>query len=98
MAVEAFVTFVHVHVTEGGEDDFLAASRTNAENSRREPGVTRFDVLQQIDDPTRFVLVEGYVSEDAVAAHRRTDHYASWRAAVDAIMAEPRQATRYVTS
>lgn len=94
---EAFVTFVHVHVVEGSEDAFLAASRNNAENSRREPGVTRFDVLQQLDDPTRFVLVEGYVSEDAVSAHRQTDHYATWRAAVDDIMAEPRQATRYVT-
>ena len=97
MAVEAFVTFVHVHVIEGSEDAFLAASRTNAENSRQEPGVTRFDVLREVEDPTRFVLIEGYVSEDAVAAHRRTDHYAAWRAAVDAIMAEPRQATRYVT-
>lgn len=94
---EAFVTFVHVHVVEGSEDAFLAASKANAENSRREPGVTRFDVLQQLDDPTRFVLVEGYVSEDAVAAHKQTDHYATWRAAVDGIMAEPRQATRYVT-
>ena len=94
---EAFVTFVHVHVVEGSEDAFLAASRNNAENSRREPGVTRFDVLQHVDDPTRFVLVEGYVSEDAVRAHRQTDHYATWRAAVDDIMAEPRQATRYVT-
>jgi len=94
---EAFVTFVHVHVKEGREDAFLAASRNNAENSRREPGVTRFDVLQQLDDPTRFVLVEGYVSEDAVTAHRQTDHYATWRAAVDDIMAEPRHATRYVT-
>ncbi len=94
---EAFVTFVHVHVVEGSEDAFLAASRNNAENSRREPGVTRFDVLQHVDDPTRFVLVEGYVSEDAVSAHRQTDHYATWRAAVDDIMAEPRQATRYVT-
>ena len=94
---EAFVTFVHVHVVEGSEDAFLSASRSNAENSRREPGVTRFDVLQHVDDPTRFVLVEGYVSEDAVRAHRQTDHYATWRAAVDDIMAEPRQATRYVT-
>lgn len=94
---EAFVTFVHVHVVEGSEDAFLAASNANAENSRREPGVTRFDVVQQLDDPTRFVLVEGYVSEDAVAAHKQTDHYATWRATVDGIMAEPRQATRYVT-
>ena len=97
MATEAFVTHVHVHVVDGSEDAFLAASRTNAENSRREPVVTRFDVLQEIADPTRFLLVEGYVSEDAVAAHRQTDHYAAWRAEVEAMMAEPRHPTRYVT-
>ena len=97
MAAEAFVTFVHVHVVEGGEDAFLSASRDNAENSRREPGVTRFDVLQEIEDPTRFLLVEGYVSEDAVTAHRQSDHYAAWRAAVDGLMAEPRHATRFVS-
>lgn len=97
MTAEAFVTFVHVHVLEGSEDAFLSASRRNAENSRREAGVTRFDVLQQIDDPTRFVLVEGYVSEDAVTAHRQTAHYAAWRAAADPMMAEPRAATRYQT-
>jgi len=91
------VTFVHVHVVEGAEDTFLAASRNNAENSRLEEGVTRFDVLQDIADPTRFLLVEGYVSEDAVTAHKETAHYAAWRSAVDGLMAEQRYATRYVT-
>lgn len=96
MSAEAFVTFVHVHVVPGAEDAFLAASLENSANSRREPGVTRFDVVQQIDDPTWFQLVEGYVSEDAVAAHRGSAHYAAWRQAVDDLMAEPRRAVRYV--
>lgn len=96
MSVEAFVTFVHVHVLPGTEEAFLAASLENAANSRQEPGVTRFDVVQRIDDPTWFQLIEGYVSEDAVAAHRASAHYAAWRAAVDELMAEPRTAVRYV--
>jgi autoinducer 2-degrading protein len=96
MAAEAFVTFVHVHVIPGAEDTFLEASRTNAANSRKEEGVTRFDVVQEIEDPTRFMLIEGYVSEDAVTAHRGTAHYATWRKAVDDLMAEQRYAVRFV--
>ena len=96
MADEAFVTFVHVHVVPGAEDVFLEASRRNASSSRREAGVTRFDVVQHVEDPTRFMLIEGYVSEDAVAEHRASDHYLAWRAAVDDLMAEQRYAERYV--
>jgi quinol monooxygenase YgiN len=96
MATEAFVTFVHVHVIPGTEDAFLEASRMNASSSRQEEGVTRFDVVQQIEDPTKFMLIEGYVSEDAVTAHRATAHYAAWRTAVDDIMAETRYAERFV--
>ncbi len=96
MATEAFVTFVHVHVIAGAEDAFLEASRMNAANSRQEEGVTRFDVVQEIEDPTKFMLIEGYVSEDAVAAHRSTAHYAAWRSAVDDLMAEQRYAVRFV--
>ena len=96
MATEAFVTFVHVHVVPGAEDAFLEASRMNASSSRQEEGVTRFDVVQEIEDPTKFMLIEGYVSEDAVTAHRASAHYAAWRTAVDDLMGEPRHAVRYV--
>lgn len=96
MVAEAFVTFVHVHVIPGAEETFLEASRMNAANSRQEDGVTRFDVVQEIEDPTRFMLIEGYVSEDAVTAHRTTAHYAAWRSAVDDLMAEQRYAVRFV--
>jgi quinol monooxygenase YgiN len=96
MTAEAFVTFVHVHVTPGAEDAFLEASRVNASNSRQEEGVTRFDVVQEVEDPTKFMLIEGYVSEDAVTAHRASAHYAAWRAAVDDLMADPRYAVRFV--
>jgi quinol monooxygenase YgiN len=96
MAAEAFVTFVYVHVIPGAEDVFLEASRTNAANSRLEEGVTRFDVVQEVEDPTKFMLIEGYVSEDAVAAHRASAHYTAWRTAVDGIMADQRYAVRFV--
>ena len=61
----------------------------------QEPGVARFDVLQQEDDPTRFVLVEIYRTPEAAAAHKETAHYATWRDAVAPMMAEPRSSTRY---
>ena len=96
MATEAFVTFVHVHVVPGAEDAFLEASRKNASSSRDEEGCTRFEVVQQIEDPTRFMLIEGWVSEDAVTTHRATAHYAAWREAVDDLMAETRHAERFV--
>jgi quinol monooxygenase YgiN len=86
-----YVALVHVHVVPDGLEAFAAASRRNAEHSRLEPGVARFDVLRQQDDPTRFVLVEVYRSPDAAAAHKQTAHYAAWRDAVAPLMAEPRR-------
>jgi autoinducer 2-degrading protein len=89
------VVQVHVHVVPDGVEAFRAAARTNAESSVREPGVVRFDVIQQVDDPTRFVLVEVYRDAAAVAAHKETAHYLAWRDAVADLMAEPRAATKY---
>jgi len=69
----------------------------NARNSAKEPGVVRFDVLQDLEDPTRFVLVEVYKdSKDAAAAHKSTAHYSEWRDAVADMMAEPRRAEKFV--
>jgi (4S)-4-hydroxy-5-phosphonooxypentane-2,3-dione isomerase len=90
------VVHVHVHVVADGVDAFRAASRVNAENSAREPGVARFDVIQSVDDPTRFVLVEVYRDAASVAAHKETAHYLAWRDAVAPLMAEPRSAVKYV--
>jgi autoinducer 2-degrading protein len=88
---------VHVFVTvkPGSEGDFLSASLANARASSREPGIARFDVIQQEDDPTKFVLVEVYKNDGAPAAHKKTDHYLAWRAAVEEMMAEPRKAIKY---
>merc|ERR1712009_3071 len=73
---------VAVRVVPGGEGAFLAASLENARNSVREPGVARFDVVQDQEDPTRFCLVEVYRTAEAPAAHKETSHYAAWRDAV----------------
>jgi autoinducer 2-degrading protein len=89
------VVFVHVHVKPESIDAFREACIDNASNSILEPGVARFDVVQNLDDPTRFVLIEGYRSADAPARHKETAHYIRWRDTVASMMAEPRTAVKY---
>ena len=86
---------VHVHVKPEHRDDFVRASLENARNSIREPGNLRFDVVQQMDDPDRFVLYEVYRDEAGMAAHKETAHYAAWRDAVAPWMAEPRRGVKH---
>ena len=89
------VVHVHVRVRPGAEAAFADATRENARQSAREPGVVRFDVVQQADDPTRFVLVEVYRTAEDPARHKAAPHYATWRDAVEPMMAEPRRSVRY---
>lgn len=89
------VVHVHVHVKPEFIDAFRAATVENATNSVQEPGIARFDVIQQQDDPTRFILVEVYRSVEATAAHKETSHYAKWRDAVAEMMAEPRSSVKF---
>lgn len=89
------IVHVHVHVKPGAEDAFLNATRANAVESRKEPGIAQFDVHQQLDDSTRFVLIEAYRTPEAPAAHKATPHYAAWRDAVADLMAEPRSSVKY---
>ena len=91
-----FVTLVHVHVTPERVNDFIDSMRANHESSVREPGNIRFDVLQSVDDPTRFIIHEWYIDEAAAKAHKETPHYLEWRALADGWMAEPRVGVRYV--
>ena len=88
---------VHVHVQVKPEclEAFRAATLENARQSIREPGIARFDVVQQADDPTRFVLVECYRSPEAPAAHKETAHYLRWRDTVADLMAVPRTSVKY---
>jgi quinol monooxygenase YgiN len=89
------IVHVFVHVRPEAVDAFKAATIENASNSVREPGIARFDVIQQADDPTRFVLVEVYRTVEATASHKQTAHYAKWRDAVADMMAEPRSSIKY---
>ncbi len=88
------VVCVHVHVKPEHREDFLKASLENARNTVEEPGNLRFDVLQQIDDPNRFLLYEVYRDEAGMNAHKQTPHYAKWRVVVADWMAEPRRGVK----
>lgn len=90
------VVHVHVHTKKEAVDTFIAHTLENARKSLLEPGIARFDLVQQSDDPTRFVLVEAYRNDQAPAAHKETAHYKAWRDAVEPLMAEPRRSTRYL--
>ena len=89
------VVHVSVHVKPECVVAFIAATRENARQSVREPGIARFDVVQQADDPTRFVLVEAYRTPEAPAAHKETAHYATWRDTVAPMMASPRTSVKF---
>jgi (4S)-4-hydroxy-5-phosphonooxypentane-2,3-dione isomerase len=89
------VVHVHVKVKPDFIEAFRGATVTNAQASREEPGIARFDVLQQSDDLTRFVLVEAYRTAEAPAAHKETQHYRTWRDTVAEMMAEPRQSVKF---
>jgi (4S)-4-hydroxy-5-phosphonooxypentane-2,3-dione isomerase len=89
------IVHVHVRVKADAVEAFKAATIENARNSIKEPGIARFDVVQQQDDPARFVLVEAYRSVEATAAHKETDHYQRWRDAVADMMAESRSSVKY---
>src|SRR5208283_4398364 len=90
-----FVVFVHVQVQPEHIAEFIAVSCENSASTILEPGNLRFDVLQQADDPQRFILYEVYRDEDASKAHKQTAHYARWREVAEAWMAQPRRGVQY---
>jgi quinol monooxygenase YgiN len=89
------IVHVHVHVKPEFIDAFKEASLENARLSVQEPGIARFDVIQQVDSPSRFILVEVYRTPQAPAAHKDTAHYQVWRDKVAEMMAEPRSSVKY---
>jgi quinol monooxygenase YgiN len=89
------ILIVNIHIKADHVEAFRAATMENGRNSRLEPGIARFDFLQQSDDPTRFVLVEVYRDQAATVAHKETAHYHAWLAAVDDMFAEPRTRALY---
>jgi len=89
------IVHVRVKVKPDQVEAFREATRQNAMCSVEEPGIARFDVLQQADDPTRFLFVEAYRSEEAPAKHKETAHYQKWRDTVAPMMAEPRTSEKF---
>jgi autoinducer 2-degrading protein len=89
------VTCVHVFVKEENREDFIEAIIKNHEGTIKEPGNIRFDVLQNAEDPSKFLIYEVFESEEAVAAHKKTAHYLEWRETVENWMAQSRQGIRY---
>ena len=90
-----FIVQVTVKVKPEYIEAFREATVANASSSVQEPGIARFDVLQQSDDPTRFLLVEVYRTPEDPARHKETEHYRAWRETVEAMMAEPRSSVKY---
>jgi autoinducer 2-degrading protein len=91
-----YAVCVHVCVKEENRDEFIEATLENARETIQEPGNLRFDVIQQVDDPNRFVLYEVYRDESGMAAHKDTPHYAKWRDAVAPWMCEPRRGVKHL--
>lgn len=89
------IVHVHAHIKPEFIELFKEATVENARHSVQEAGVARFDVIQQADDPARFILVEVYRSAEAPARHKETAHYQKWRDAVAPMMAEPRTSVKF---
>ena len=87
------VRVINVFVKEDRVEDFSVATRKNRQGSVQEPGVLRFDVLQDSTDPTHFILYEAYRSEEAATQHKQMSHYAEWKTDVESMMARPRKST-----
>ena len=96
MSAGLLVIHVHCHVKPEAIEAFAAATRVNAAASVQEPGIARFDVVQDREEPSRFVLIEVYRDAAAPAAHKETAHYLAWRDTVAPMMAEPRQSRKYL--
>ena len=88
------VVHIQVRVKPEAVEAFIAATLANAKESVKEPGIARFDVSQNQDDPTRFLFVEAYRTAEAPAAHKETKHYQTWRDTVAPMMAEPRSSVK----
>ena len=91
------VVHIQVHVRPECVESFQTATLVNARASVLESGIARFDVVQQADDPTRFVLVEAYHTPAAAAAHKETAHYTLWRDTVATMMATPRTSIKFAS-
>ena len=89
------VTCVYIHVKPESVKRFIEVTAANHRESVKESGNLRFDLVQQVDDPCKFMLYEAYESEIAVADHKNTVYYLNCRELAEDMMAEPRHWVRY---
>jgi autoinducer 2-degrading protein len=89
------IVHVHIHVRPESIEAFKAVSLENAQHSLQEPGIVRFDVIQQAEDPTYFELIEVYRTPEDPAKHKETTHYNKWRELAEPMLFEPRTRTLY---
>ena len=89
------VNLVDIHVKAESVEPFQRITLENVRHSRQEPGIARFDLIRNLEDPAHFTLIEVFRSQDAIAAHRETPHYRVWKEEVEPMMARPRHAGRY---
>ncbi|HTF82633.1 MAG TPA: antibiotic biosynthesis monooxygenase [Cytophagales bacterium] len=92
-----FTTIVHIFVKPEYITEFIKATQANHQSSIKEDGNFRFDVLQDANDPSKFVLYESYATEEAVVKHKETPHYLLWRDTVAPYMAKPREGVKHIT-
>jgi (4S)-4-hydroxy-5-phosphonooxypentane-2,3-dione isomerase len=90
------IVHVFVHVKPGNVELFKEETIRNAQNSIKEPGIVRFDIIQQEDDFTQFLLIEMYKNAEAAKKHKETAHYARWRETAEPLLAEPRKSIKYI--
>ena len=90
------IVHVFIHVKDDQVEEFKTATVKNAQSSLQEPGVARFDFIQEADDPTRFLLIEVYRTSEDAARHKETMHYKHWRETVEPLMTEPRKRITYL--
>ncbi len=90
-----FIVHVFIHVKPGCREAFKSATLANARNSVQEPGIARFDFIEQADDPDRFILAEVYRTPEDAVKHKETTHYALWRDTVADMMEEPRSSIKF---
>jgi (4S)-4-hydroxy-5-phosphonooxypentane-2,3-dione isomerase len=89
------VVQVYLKIKEKDILSFIDATKENASKSLKEPGIIRFDVQQNLEDPHQFLLTEIYKNIEATLDHKKTAHYKKWRFSVENMMAEPRYSVKY---
>ncbi len=61
-------------------EEYLASMRVYAAVCVAEPGCVRYEVLQDLAEPTIICLYEVFQDAEAFAAHRSSEHHGRWMA------------------